>query len=204
MIFDRLFNFWTPKRKGDWIITYSGEHFWPIDARPEEVHVVDIAHSLSNQCRYAGHCRIHYPIAVHTLLGLRLLKGYNNFIKFIWLNHDDTEAYVLDLPSPLKKYTNWGRMYSKNEHKLMKVIGKRFDIPHDFPQVVKDVDLAMLALEGRLLMKGDWYIKYQPYLDKFKESGFTKMTDADILSPVEAEKQWIEAFYSLSHNKNIV
>ena len=56
------------ERGGDWMQTYSGFQFWPLDPRPEEIHVIDIAHSLANQCRYAGHCREFYSVAQHSVL----------------------------------------------------------------------------------------------------------------------------------------
>lgn len=44
-------------RKGDWMTTFSGVQFWPLDPRREEIRLEDIAHSLSQQCRFAGHTR---------------------------------------------------------------------------------------------------------------------------------------------------
>ena len=52
-------------RKGDWIQTYSAISFWPLDARAEEIEIADIAHSLSLQCRFAGHCEEFYSVAEH-------------------------------------------------------------------------------------------------------------------------------------------
>jgi hypothetical protein len=43
----------TDARLGDWLLTYSGEIYWPLDPRPEEMHLEDIAHGLSLPCRYA-------------------------------------------------------------------------------------------------------------------------------------------------------
>ena len=34
-------------RNGAWIQTVTGKQFWPMDARPEEVDIEDIAHALS-------------------------------------------------------------------------------------------------------------------------------------------------------------
>jgi hypothetical protein len=47
-------------RNGDWIQTYSGKKFWPLDPRPEEIFVEDIVHALSVLCRYGGHCTSFY------------------------------------------------------------------------------------------------------------------------------------------------
>ena len=38
-------------RIGDWIQTYTGKCFYPLDPRPEEIDIMDIAHSLSMTCR---------------------------------------------------------------------------------------------------------------------------------------------------------
>src|SRR5258708_22646781 len=35
--------------------TYGGRQFWPLDPRPEEIHISDIAPALSKLCRYGGH-----------------------------------------------------------------------------------------------------------------------------------------------------
>lgn len=40
------------ERKGVWIQTYTGRMFWPLDPRPEEIWIEDIAHALSLQCRF--------------------------------------------------------------------------------------------------------------------------------------------------------
>ena len=59
-----LYDEWPPvraqARKGDWLQTFSGRIFFPMDPRAEEVFIEDIAHSLSMQCRYAGHCLRFY------------------------------------------------------------------------------------------------------------------------------------------------
>ena len=57
----------TQGRKGDWILTYSGIEFWPLDPRPEDVRIEDIAHALSMQCRFAGHCDRFYSVAEHSI-----------------------------------------------------------------------------------------------------------------------------------------
>src|ERR1700693_75116 len=58
-------------RKGDWIQTFTGRQFWPLDPRPEEVCIEDIAHGLSNECRFAGQCRSFYSVAQHSVLCAR-------------------------------------------------------------------------------------------------------------------------------------
>lgn len=49
-----------------WIETYTGRKFYLLHPRPEDVDITDIAHALSNQCRYTGHTRMFYSIAEHS------------------------------------------------------------------------------------------------------------------------------------------
>lgn len=64
------------RRRGDWIQVYSGIQFWPIDPRPEEILVSDMAHSLAQQCRFTGHTREFYSIAQHCCLVHDLIASW--------------------------------------------------------------------------------------------------------------------------------
>lgn len=50
------------------IQTYTGRKFWPLDPRPEDVCIEDIAHALSLKCRFGGHCKRFYSVAQHGAL----------------------------------------------------------------------------------------------------------------------------------------
>ncbi len=54
--------------RGDWMQTATGRQFWPMDPRPHEVFIEDIAHALSMICRFGGHCRRFYSVAEHSVL----------------------------------------------------------------------------------------------------------------------------------------
>lgn len=44
----------TPRtRHGDWMQTFTGRQFWPLDPDAASIDIEDIAHALSMQCRYA-------------------------------------------------------------------------------------------------------------------------------------------------------
>ena len=79
------------ERRGDWIQTYLGIQFWPLDPRPEEVMLFDIAHSLSNMCRFTGHCREFYSVAQHSVIVSQNVPREDA----AWgLLHDASEAYM--------------------------------------------------------------------------------------------------------------
>jgi len=54
-------------RKGDYLGTFSGKHFWPLDPKPEDINLQDIIHALSNICRFNGHTNRFYSVAEHML-----------------------------------------------------------------------------------------------------------------------------------------
>lgn len=144
-----MFETESPARVGDWILTASGVEFWPLDPRANDIVVWDIAHSLSNMCRFTGHCRQFYSVAQHSLLVASIVAPEDR--KWALL-HDASEAYLTDLPRPLKRYSVMGEEYRRIEAKLMAVICERFELPAECPESVKRADNILLATEKRDLM----------------------------------------------------
>jgi hypothetical protein len=133
----------------DWIQTYSGGQFWPLDPRAEEVEIADIAHALSNMCRFTGHVKEFYSVAQHSVLVAELVPTEHK----LWaLLHDASEAYLHDLPRPLKRSQPFGALYKGHEARLMEVICEKFGLPAEEPPCVKDADTRLLMTERRDLM----------------------------------------------------
>ena len=65
-------------------------------------------------------------------------------LKKIALLHDATEAYMRDLPKPLKYLLP---DYQKMEDTLWKVISTRFNVPFELPDVIKEIDMRLLMTE---------------------------------------------------------
>lgn len=150
------------ERDSGWIITYTGKRFYPLDPIVSDIDINDIAHALSNQARFAGHSTQFYSVAQHSVLvSVVCPEEYA-----LWgLLHDATEAYLVDVPSPLKKCKEFS-FYREVEKKLMNVICDSFNLPHDEPPSVKDVDKRMLATEARDLTMSEgrgWFIESEPF-----------------------------------------
>lgn len=147
------------KRKGDWMQTATGRVFWPIDPRPEDVCIEDIAHALSQLCRYGGHCRYFYSVAQHSVLVSRALPDEHK----LWgLLHDASEAYVIDVPRPLKPFLTG---YREAEDKVMEAIAERYGLSLPMPAEVKRIDSAILADEAAQIMgkpPRDWNLQEPP------------------------------------------
>ncbi len=140
----------TDKRIGDFMQTYTGRSFYPLDPRAEEISLEDIAHSLSNQCRFAGHCKSFYSVAQHSVL---VADNVPESDKKWALLHDATEAFLVDLPRPVKYHSAIGVAYREAEDALTKVICERFGLPLVPPPSVKQADNDVLLAERRDLMQ---------------------------------------------------
>jgi uncharacterized protein len=140
---------------GPVIVTYTGRTFEPMNPRPEAIDIRDIAHALSNKCRFTGHCRTFYSVAQHSVLVSMLVPDRDA----LWgLLHDAGEAYLPDVASPIK-----GRFPQliAAENLILETVAWRFGLVFPMPREVKAADMSALKLEARCLMpRGglDWSV----------------------------------------------
>lgn len=149
------------ERKGDWMQTFTGRQYWPLDPRADDVCLEDIGHHLGMMCRYCGACRRFYSVAEHSVgvlhVGTRQLErlgviGNPVFARRHLLLHDAPEAYCHDLIRPIKRCVHG---YAEVEHANACAIGVHFGLPPMTPQLavlVKAADNAMLLAEQTRLM----------------------------------------------------
>lgn len=150
-----------PFRTGGWIQTFTGGQFFPMDPKAEEMSIEDIASALSKICRFNGHCNKFYSVAQHSVLVSQRVPPQ---FALEGLLHDAAEAYITDLPRPIKIGLD---DYARAEQNIMRVVAERFNLcSYLMPESVKDVDEAMLATEKRDLMAKEpapWTIEGLPY-----------------------------------------
>jgi hypothetical protein len=128
-------------RKGDWMQTITGKQFWPLDPRPEEVDILDIAGALSKLCRYGGQCLRFYSVAEHCV---HVANYAPDDLKLTALLHDASEAYLSDVIRPIKSHL---ANYLDIEAGLERVIAERFGLTWQWHHHVKQLDTAILADE---------------------------------------------------------
>lgn len=134
-------------RVGDFMHTYNGVDFWPLDPLPHEILLEDIAHALSRICRFNGHTKWHYSVAQHAVIVSLLVPAAYALDA---LHHDDSEAYLSDLTRPVKKNIP---QYKEIESGLEKAIAERFDLIYPWPEEVHDIDTRIVADEATALFK---------------------------------------------------
>jgi hypothetical protein len=136
------------------IQTFSGVLVDPLAPDPGLIDPVDVAHALSHHCRFGGHSRVFYSVAQHScVVADAVERAGGTSEETLWaLLHDATEAYLGDLPHPLKHRSPLGVVYKEAEGRLQAAVAERFRLEPEPPPAVKRFDRAALAAERRLLM----------------------------------------------------
>jgi hypothetical protein len=137
--------------RGPNITTSLNEAFFLIDPTPDLINIEDIAHGLSNVCRYVGQCTPFYSVAEHCvrMCGMVEEKAYIQSeehirnAKLAALLHDSTEAYLGDVSSGLKSVLP---RYKEIENNLLAVILEKYEVTM-VPEVeVLDVEIRVIEV----------------------------------------------------------
>lgn len=169
------------ERVGDWMQTYTGGVFFPLDARMDEIRFEDISSALSKMCRFNGHCIKFLSVAEHCV---HIAKLAPPDLQLTALMHDASEAYIADIIRPIKPYL---KGYEEIETSLMEKIAQRFDFYWPIPPAIKHLDNAMLATERAQNMAApprDWLNLPEP-LD----------VQLRFWTPAQASYEFTTAFY---------
>jgi len=209
-----------------WLHTYSGRQFWPLKPQKKDVCMTDIAHALSLICRFNGHCNRFYSVAEHSIRVAHLVseltatQQHRHPDRLLGaLLHDSAEAYLCDLPSPIKRTMP---EYKIHETAVLASIMARVCLPFgtSFSQrLYEDItglaDRRLLATEARDLLSpppAEWLplpppvsASIYPWPSSVAESVFftiyRRLRDGDWLAPsdfVAVFKEDLENYSSTS------
>lgn len=130
------------------IITFTGKRMDPWAPVAEDIDIRDIAHALSNICRFTGHVKEFYSVGEHAVLVADLLAGEDQK----WgLLHDASEAYIADVSRPVKQQPGMA-LYREAEERLQQLIYRKFGLTGIPPERLKWADDMALNSEARSLM----------------------------------------------------
>jgi len=169
------------------IVTYTGKPFNFMAPRPEDICIEDIAHALALTNRYGGHTIVPYSVAEHCVRMSYMKVGdpLNNLL------HDAAEAYIGDIPRPIKHGLCWfhSKTFHHWENVILETIYHAFGLTFKYFPHTKKADEIMLATEIRDLMPEhrlfefwktieplpepiipwNWELAEELYLKRFKE-----------------------------------
>lgn len=130
-----------------YIRTYTGLDFHYIGGDPNEVCLEDIAVALSRQPRFCGHTDSYLSVAQHSVFVSTLVqrKGGSEHEQMVGLLHDATEAYMCDIPRPLKVLLP---EYKELERGVWdKICRHFFGEPVEISPLIKECDQEALEVE---------------------------------------------------------
>lgn len=151
-------------RHGDWIQTYTGKRFYPLDPRVEDFDIRDIAWALSHIVRFCGHLSQPVVVSQHSVL----VSRYCHPSDALWgLLHDMSEAYISDVSTPLKRSAEMSG-YREVESKIMSIGCDAFGLSRKQPDSVHVADKEVMAAEARQFM-GKLDSEFCEHIEQYKK-----------------------------------
>ncbi len=157
------------------IRTFTGAYINVFDPNLDDIYIEDGAHAMSMQCRFGGHTKEFYSVAQHSMW---VAERVPDRLKLAALLHDMPEAYLVDIPKPIKKGLD---DYNKVEHTLMIAIATKFKFEYPFHKLIKKADRAALKYEWKNKVLNNTFKSMTPsqakkaFLKKFKE--YSKLSE---------------------------
>lgn len=180
-----------PPAPGPYLQTVSGKWVNPLDPDPEQFDIEDIALALGNLCRFGGHCRTFYSVAQHSVIVAQLVEERGGDLDdvFAALMHDAAEAYLGDMPHPLKHRSPLGAAFKEAEDHLEEALRAHFAIKPDVPEI-KRADRALLATERRAFSAERWSWPELEGVDALE-------LELDAWAPADAARAFLERYREL-------
>lgn len=180
-------------------------HVDPFNLSLDDIRIEDIAHSLSNQCRFTGYTKAFYSVAQHCVLCCSLptddllvkLGAPSDDLKRVRLAlllHDAAEAYICDISRPVRKQiAKHTDILEKLDVKITETAFAKFGIPLEWygSAWLKAIDNTMLFTEKRDLLTSDMDWGYE--VTPFEHKMHTCMT------PEQSKKQFLLQYKYLGH-----
>jgi hypothetical protein len=189
------------------ITTFSGKVICPLDLKPGDVCIEDIAKSLSNQCRFGGHIDEFYSTAEHSVNCWKASKIFttNSFTQIKCLLHDGCESFTtIDHVKPCK--ANYAVALPPNgeiitidelERRITKTMvdGLGFPSGLDFTDTyIKYVDKCMLNTES-IALRGYKVLDEYPVLNMSIECWTPKVAYENFLAAYKEAKERVTKCY---------
>lgn len=177
--------------KGSWCQVWGPNPiaFNPIEPTVEMVNIGTIAHALAQKCRFNGQTKEFMSVAQHSIM----VSMFCDEKDALWgLLHDASEAYLVDLPRPVKRWPPL-KPYLELDEKIQNIICDKFGLDHTMPESVVVAD--------DLILQWEWRDNMQPCIDAI----FTKLlgnlegsyASLQYLTVKESEQQFLNRFYQL-------
>ena len=170
-----------------WIQTFTGKRLDLDPPNPDQINIEDIAHGLSMLCRFNGQCTRFYSVAEHSV---HVSHEIAPEFALVGLLHDAAEAYLGDVPSPLKGQLGQFKTFEKQ---MEEAVGEKFGIDYEMfvSKELKRADVQLLIDEKAVLMV-EAPEPWPPGAPEIKDTNRIKCW-----APEEAKAKFLERFGKL-------
>lgn len=166
-------------------VIHSKIRFDYLNPRPEDILIEDIAHALSQICRFTGHTSLFFSVAQHSIFVSKLVSPE---FALAGLLHDAQEAYVNDLSSPLKTIIDGN--YNMIHDLIQRTILTKFGLSPIIPDNVKLVDEIVTINELWCLIDSNYKSEEMIYAPKL-------IYEITCWSPIKAKAKFLKRFEEL-------
>lgn len=187
------------------IETLNRKYVDPLNMSVDDLDIEAVAHALSHQCRFNGFTSRHYSVAEHSFHVSHIVQarcmaeGWTNpeavrEASLQGLLHDATEAYLIDIPRPLKSAFP---EYKAIESRLNEVVCQKWGVPTTMHPYVFEADMRICVTEKLALLSPDGLERpewadlnrnFKPYTN-----GEVTITTNDV-HPADARRMFLARF----------
>lgn len=132
---------------------YSGKKLNLLDPKPEMIDIEDIARGIARKPHFGGHSPGFFSVAQHSLMVCHFMQeaGITDAkLLLLGLLHDAPEAFIGDMPKPLKVHLPF---FCEVEDRIMKAICIKYELDFSRMQEIKPFDIEVQDLEYRQFYK---------------------------------------------------
>ena len=178
-----------------WCATYTGKKFDYKNLNRDNICIEDIAHALSQICRFGGHCNRFYSVAEHSVLLCRFFERQDKdeLAKYALL-HDAAEAYVGDMVYPLRCVMPME--HKKLETTILNLIMSKYGVSFsgDAASAVEEINMA----DKRLTQAEARELNSRWNVDEWHPQGLHPLSvNIKCWGPFQAKDRFLEAFKQL-------
>ncbi len=171
------------------ILLESGKFYSYLYPEQNDWDIEDIALSLSHLCRYSGQVQKFYSIAQHCYL---VSYAVDQKYALDGLLHDGVEAFMVDIPTPLKLLLpDYKVLEKKHEAEMF----KRFGLEFPMNPAVHKADREMLVAEVRDMKSP------HPHWDKLAGMDVSHIAHIDPWTSDKSRKMFLKRYYQLTKGK---
>lgn len=170
----------------NFIETFTNKQYHFLNPSESEICIEDIAQALSMSCRYSGHVKRFYSVAEHScILSDKVLElTGDKRLAYDALLHDASEAYLTDIPRPIKPHLdNYFDIELLAEKCIQSALSCR---PMNYLIAMLDTNIVRDEAEQLFVSTPSWASDYK--LVGIKVKG---------LNPDEAKSEFMKRFIGL-------